>query len=72
MIDRRNILILAGFTLVCFATAGIVGNHHPGLRGVVGDISWFGFLLGLLLLIVIGGARLVRRLSRSGASRSHG
>ncbi len=60
MITRRNTIILAVFTAVCFVTAGLVGNDNDGAVQVVGDVAWFGFLLGALLLIVVGIARLVR------------
>jgi hypothetical protein len=52
MINRKAIVGLALFTLVCFVIAGAAGNHHHGLRQAVGDISWTGMLIGLLLLIV--------------------
>jgi hypothetical protein len=60
MINRKALTGLAIFTLVCFAIAGIVGNHHHGLRQVVADISWNGFLLGLLLTIVASVVVIVR------------
>jgi branched-subunit amino acid permease len=52
MINRKAIVGLAIFTVVCFALAGAMGNHHHGLRQAIGDISWTGMLIGLLLLIV--------------------
>ncbi len=60
MITRRNTLILLAVTVVCFAVAGILGNHHDGVRQAVADVAWFGFLIGALLLIVVGVARLAR------------
>jgi hypothetical protein len=60
MITRRNTLILLAVTVVCFAAAGILGNHHEGFRQAVADVAWFGFLIGALLLIVVGVARLAR------------
>ena len=51
MITRRNTIALAVITAVCFVTAGVLGNHHEGLRQAVADVAWFGFLLGMLLLI---------------------
>jgi branched-subunit amino acid permease len=69
MITRKALLSLAIFTLVCFGIAGAMGQHHHGLREVVGDISWNGFLLGLLLLVVASGVVLVRS-ARSRVRRS--
>ena len=60
MITRRNTIILAVFTAVCFVTAGLVGNDSDGAVQVVGDVAWFGLLLGGLLLVVVGIARLAR------------
>lgn len=68
MITRRNTIALAVITAVCFATAGVLGNHHEGLRQAVADVAWFGFLLGMLLLIVVGVARLARWFGARGAS----
>lgn len=70
MITRRNTIILAVFTAVCFVTAGVLGNDNEGLTQTVADIAWFGLLLGGLLLIVVGIARLARWAgARSAASR---
>lgn len=52
MLTRKSLIALAVFTLACFAISGAVGNHHHGLRQAVGDVTWIGFLLGLLLLVV--------------------
>lgn len=68
MITRRNTIALAVITAVCFVTAGVLGNHHEGLRQAVADVAWFGFLLGMLLLIVVGVARLARWFGARGAS----
>lgn len=68
MITRRNTIILAVFTAVCFVTAGVTGNDGEGVVQVIGDIAWFGLLLGGLLLIVVGVARLARWAGARGAS----
>ena len=60
MINRRALIGLAIFTLACFTVAGIVGNHHHGLRQAVGDVAWNGFLLGLLLTLVASVVVIVR------------
>ena len=69
MITRKALVALAIFTLVCFAVAGLMGQHHHGVREVTGDIAWNGFLLGLLLLVVASGVVLVRS-ARSRVRRS--
>lgn len=70
MITRRNTIILAAFTAICFVAAGVLGNDRDGVLQVIADVSWFGFLLGALLLIVVGVARLARWAgARSAASR---
>ena len=70
MITRRNTLILVAFTAVCFVTAGIIKNDHHGVVQVIGDIAWFGLLLGALLLIVVGVARLARWFSAKARAAS--
>ena len=60
MITRRNILALCAFTAVALAIAGIQGNHGHGFWQGVGDVAWFSFILGLVLLLVVGIARLAR------------
>lgn len=64
MITKRNVIVLAVLTAVCLLTAGILGNHGHGARQAVADVAWFGFLLGLLLLVVVGVARLGRWIGR--------
>ncbi|HMS61279.1 MAG TPA: hypothetical protein PKD63_03295 [Solirubrobacteraceae bacterium] len=68
MITRRNTIILAVFTAICFVIAGVTGNDGEGVVQVIGDIAWFGLLLGGLLLIVVGVARLARWAGARGAS----
>ncbi len=68
MLTRRSLIALAVFTLVCFVITDAVGNHHHGLREFVGDATWFGFLLGLLFLIVTSVFVLVRVRQRSRSS----
>lgn len=70
MINRTSVTVLAVFTLVCFFTAGIVGNDNDGVVQAIGDVAWFGFLLGFLLLVVVGVSRLVRWVgARSSSTR---
>jgi uncharacterized membrane protein YdjX (TVP38/TMEM64 family) len=62
----RPLLRLMGFvlvaTVVLFLIAAIAGNHHHGVRGFLGDVGWWGFLLGVLALIVLAILFLVARL----------
>jgi hypothetical protein len=60
MINRKTLIGLGIFTLVCFAITAAVGNHHHGFRQVVADVTWNAFLLGLLLVIVASAAVIVR------------
>jgi hypothetical protein len=64
MLTRRALVILAVVTLVLFGISAAVGNHHHGLRQAVGDVSWNGFLLGLVLVVVGSVAVLVRSRAR--------
>jgi len=71
MITRRNIIVLAAATAICLLVAGLIGqNDHGTVTGPLGAVTWFGFLLGALLLVVIGVARLARwfRVRASAAS----
>ena len=49
-------LALVAFTIVCFGLAGLIGQHNDGPWGGLpewlGSASWFGFLLGLLGVVV--------------------
>jgi hypothetical protein len=60
MITRKSLAILATVVLVCFAVAGIIGNHRHGFIMAIGDIAWTGFIFGLLFLIVGSVAAIVR------------
>ena len=61
MITRRNILVLAAVTASCLLVAGLIGQDDNGtVTGPIGDVAWFAFLLGALLLVVVGVARLAR------------
>ncbi len=70
MINRTSVTVLAAITLVCFLTAGLIQNDHEGVVQAIGDVAWFGFLLGFLLLIVVGVARFARWIgARSSSAR---
>jgi hypothetical protein len=68
MITRKALIGLAIFTLVCFAVAGIIGNHRHGFVMAIGDVAWFGMLLGLLFLVVGSATAIVRSRRRVGNS----
>jgi hypothetical protein len=60
MINRRNLIALAVVVVVCFAIAIPVGNKHHGFLNVVSNVTWWGGIIGLLLLIVLSCVALVQ------------
>jgi hypothetical protein len=67
MITRKSLAVLAVIVVVCFAVAGIIGNHRHGFVMAIGDIAWTGFIFGLLLLVVASATALVRSSRRARA-----
>jgi hypothetical protein len=69
---RGIFLTLLVITVVCFALAGMIGQHNDGPWGDLpewlGSVSWFGFLIGLLGVIVSGIYLLVRTMGRRSAT----
>ncbi len=65
VLTRRALIWLAAFTLVDFAVCGALGNHNHGVRQFFADVTWFAFLIGLLLLVVASGFVLVRSRRRT-------
>jgi hypothetical protein len=63
--SRRGLIAIATVTSLCLALSGILGNDHHGLRQTVADITWDGFLLSALTLIVSGITALSQRRSSS-------
>ena len=53
MINRQNLIALAVVVVACFAIAIPVGNKHHGFLNVVSNLTWWGGIVGLLLLIVL-------------------
>ena len=52
----RNLIILAATDVVLFLIANVAyggGNQH-GLRNGVSNVTWVLFLVGFLLLVVLG------------------
>ena len=68
MITRKALIALAIFTLVCFAVAGMIGNHRHGFVMAIGDVAWAGMLLGLLFLVVGSATAIIRSRRRLGNS----
>jgi hypothetical protein len=66
MINRQNLIGLAVVVVVCFAIAIPVGNKHHGFLNVVSNVTWWGGIVGLLLLIVLSVAAVFQ--SRRAAS----
>jgi low temperature requirement protein LtrA len=66
VVRGRNLVILAATDVVLFLIANIAygaGNQH-GLRNGVSNVAWVLFLVGFLLLIVIGIAFLAQVIIR--------
>lgn len=65
-VPRSRILLpaLAGVDLVLFLTSGIprFRDATSGADLVISDVAWFGFLAGLLTLVVLAAVALTRRL----------
>ena len=72
VVRRRNLIILAIADVVLFIVANVAygpGNEH-GLRMALSNMAWVLFLVGLLLLIVLGMvglAQLIRRCAKAHA-----
>lgn len=58
---------LTALTIVLFLIAGLFKSADAGAPLVVGNVAWFGFLLALALLLVVGAAAVVRTLRRRAA-----
>jgi len=53
MVVSRQLLIRVAVAVVVFLVIAFpVGDKHQGVLGVVGNVTWYGFLLSFLLLIV--------------------
>ncbi len=64
----RTAAIAAMASLICFLVAGAVGQDQDGWLGDalpqwLGDLAWFGLLIGLLVTVVLVVTLLVRRLT---------
>jgi hypothetical protein len=60
------------FTVLCFALAGLIGQHNDGPWGGLpewlGSASWGGFLIGLLATVLLGIYWLVQSLRTRGSA----
>ena len=61
MITRRNVIALVVVEVVLFALANVTANS-PAHPGTASQVTWWAFLIGLLLLIVISVNAWLRRL----------
>lgn len=60
VVSRQLLICVAVAVVVNLAIAFPVGDKRQGLLGVVGNVTWYGFLPSPLLLIVLGVAGLVQ------------
>jgi hypothetical protein len=66
LVRGRNLIILAATDVVLFLIANVAyggGNQH-GLRNGVSNVTWVLFLVGFLLLVVLGIACLAQVIRR--------
>ena len=64
--NRRNLLVLVALDVVLFLLSGVraIKDADHGAALVLSDVVWFGFLLGLLGIVVTGTLALVARVRR--------
>lgn len=69
--NRRTLLVLLALDVVLFLASGIpaIKNADHGAALVLSDVVWFGFLIGLLVLVVTGAIALATRARRIRAHR---
>jgi uncharacterized membrane protein len=60
MVGRRTLITLAVAAVVLLVIAFATGGGHHGLRHTVNVITFNGFLLCLVVMIVLGVVALVR------------
>ena len=58
-LSRRNLLYLFVVDVVLFFIANVAYDHHGFLRSV-SNVAWVAFLIGVLLLVVLGVVALVQ------------
>jgi uncharacterized membrane protein YhaH (DUF805 family) len=64
LVRARNVVVLAVADVVLFVIANVTAKNssHPG---TLSNVVWVAFLIGVLMLIVLGTCVLVRRLRSS-------
>jgi hypothetical protein len=72
VVRGRNLILLAVADVVLFLVANVAygSGHQHGLRSNVSNVAWALFLVGFLVLIVLGigaVAQLIRRHGRAHA-----
>jgi hypothetical protein len=61
LLNRRNLIALAVVEVVLFVLAGVTSKSHSH-PGTVSNIFWVIFLIGVVVLVVLGIAALIRSL----------
>ena len=56
VLSRRNLIALFVVDVVLFIVANAEYNHHRG----VSNVAWVAFIIGVVLLIVLGVMTLIR------------
>jgi Kef-type K+ transport system membrane component KefB len=66
VVRRRNLIILTVADVVLFLLANVTygAGHQHGLRNDVSNVTWVLFLVGFLLLILLGIVALARMIRR--------
>jgi len=70
MPSRQISISLAVLLIICLALSIIFQSDDHGVRGIIADISFFGFLFLLLFFVVMGVILLFRYFRHKGESRS--
>jgi hypothetical protein len=63
---------LAALTVICLVLSALTKDATAGLGAVVGDVTWFGFLIGLVASVLVAlaaGVQALRGRLTSGAGR---
>jgi hypothetical protein len=61
---HRLLVIIATVDLVAFVAAFAARHAKHGVAHVVGDVAWFAFAIGLLLVIVLAAVTAIRSVAR--------
>lgn len=64
MNQPRILIPLVGLLLTFLVLSIVFQSSDPGARGIIADVSFFGFLLLTLCLLVVGVMALLRRRQR--------